>query len=439
MNKSYIWKIALRNLFRNKRRTAATVSAIVTGFCGLSLLGGYIIRTEAYLRVNTIYINHIGHFSIYSPEGVDKFYINPKKYLLTNDNIKKITDILSKDEYKKDVEFVGKYLSGLGLISNGANSVPFMAKGLDSKSMSFVSKHPQVLKWTKDLSMDLQGSDFSKEIETNPETISVTKELGELLGLAKPFNLEPLEKRDVLLAGRTVYGDLNAVNAQITVSHTTGLSLAEHTGLLASFDLLQSLYNIEGASHLSIYLNESASTRNVMKKLNKELKKNNINVDLIPFNDERVGQFYVGTLDFLLIMAFFFVFLICSAVAISIVNAMTMGILERTKEIGTMRSLGLGQKLIVQIFEKEAILMTLAGVIIGTIVTQLIAMTVTAMNISFSPPGIAGTMQFILKPELWLCSIIAIVLLVVSSVSGKWVAKNKVKLNIVNLLSDAGR
>lgn len=439
MDKIFEWKIAFRNLFRNKRRTLATVSAIVTGFCGLGLLGGYIIRSEKYLKVSTIYINELGHFSVYAPKGVDLFYINPKKYQIKEETITKVYQIFNEPEFVERIEFTGKYISGIGLISSGKNSLPFIAKGVDPEVSAYISQHPLVKKWTHELSMSNQGVDFSSAVKADPGSVSVTKDLGALLGLQLPFTSEPMEKREVQLAGRTIYGDLNSVNGVVTLSHTTGLSLSEDTGLLAPLQLLKDLYAIDGISHIAVFLKDGVSISSTMIKLNQRLHELNIDLEVIPFNDERIGQFYTGTMSFLFIMAFFFVFLICSAVAISIVNAMTMGILERSREIGTMRSIGLSEQTIIRLFTKEAILMTGLGIIVGTILTIIISSGVTSLNIRFTPPGIAGTMQFVLTPEPSLCISISMLMLIVSGFTGYFVAKNKARIKIVNLLTDVER
>jgi len=43
------WRLALRNLARNRRRNQATAVAIAFGYAGLVLLGGYATRIERFL------------------------------------------------------------------------------------------------------------------------------------------------------------------------------------------------------------------------------------------------------------------------------------------------------------------------------------------------------------------------------------------------------
>src|SRR3954462_15353408 len=57
-------KLAIRNIFRNRRRSAMTLLVIVFGAIALILFGGYKAITFRGLRESTIR-NRIGHLQIY--------------------------------------------------------------------------------------------------------------------------------------------------------------------------------------------------------------------------------------------------------------------------------------------------------------------------------------------------------------------------------------
>src|SRR5205085_7403588 len=63
-------KLALRNVFRNRRRSAITLLVIVFGAVGLILFGGYKARTFYALRESTIR-GRLGHLQIFK-EGYSK-------------------------------------------------------------------------------------------------------------------------------------------------------------------------------------------------------------------------------------------------------------------------------------------------------------------------------------------------------------------------------
>lgn len=424
-------KMALRNLGKNKRRSFSTGMAILAGFAGLCLLGGYILRVERYLAVNSIYINHGGHLAIYKKGGLDYFYNNPRKFHLKGEDLQKLQELLAKD---KDVEFTAPILQGMGLISNGNKSVPFLAYGIDPDIERRIQNHPEVRKWTHELippSSELSIKDAKGEFA---ETISITKELGSLIGKKPPFKDLSTQDKDVQLAARSFEGDLNAVNAQLGFKHSTGFSMLEDTGLVAPLSLLQNLYATEGATYIAVYLHPEASVSSALARVQHQIDEAGIAAEVYPFNDDRVGLFYTGSMGFLYIMAGFFIFLIFGAVALSIVNSMTIGILERVREIGTLRAIGFTDSQTAWLFTLESLFLTAMSIVVGYIVTQIIAAVVNGLNLRFFPPGIAGDMQFVVTPYLWVCAVIAIPIMIICLICAYLVSKKLVNKPIIQLL-----
>lgn len=427
-------KMALRNLWKNKRRSFSTGIAILAGFSGLCLLGGYIVRVERYLAVNSIYINHSGHLAIYKKGGLDFFYNNPRKYHLKGEDLQNLKQLLAND---KDIEFTAPILQGMGLISNGAKSVPFLAYGIDPDTERRIQDHPEVHKWTHELipqSGEMSIKDAKGELA---ETISITKQLGSLIGRSPPFSALSGQEKDVQLAARSFESDLNAVNAQLGFKHSTGYSMLEDTGLVAPLALLQSLYATEGATYLAVYLHPDVNVDSALKRIQTKIAEAQINAEVFPFDDDRIGLFYTGSMGFLYIMTGFFVFLIFGAVALSIVNSMTIGILERVREIGTLRAIGFTDSQTAWLFTLESFYLTAISIGVGYVVTQIIAALVNGLNVRFYPPGIAGDMQFVVTPYLWVCVVVGVPIMIICSICAYLVSKKLVHKPIIQLLQQA--
>ena len=75
-------KLALRNIFRNRRRSAITLAVIVFGAVGLILFGGYKAVTFRGLRESTIR-GRLGHLQIFGP-GHEKGSQKPLEHALEN-------------------------------------------------------------------------------------------------------------------------------------------------------------------------------------------------------------------------------------------------------------------------------------------------------------------------------------------------------------------
>lgn len=428
------WKIAYKNLLRNKRRTLATGIAMTAGFIGLILLGAYIFRVQQALEANAVYIMHAGHISIYKKGGLEHFYTKPNKYILTVDDQNKVSEILKP--LSQHIEFRSSYLSGMGLISNGQNSVPFNAIGIEPAADYYIRNHPFVKLWAKEFLSS--NDDLLNATTKEPQAVSLTNTMSELLGRTKDLKDMTADEKSLQLAAQNYQKDLNATNVSLELRHTTGTSLMDATSIFTSLNVLQDLYSTDGVHYIAVFLKNKSSMKSVLAELQKTISTEQLNFDIYPFNTEEISAFYTGTMSFLYVMAGFFIFLICGAVVLSIVNSMTMGILERTKEIGTLRALGFEPSTIGFLFVKESILLTGLCTSIGLLLAMLIAFSVNAMNIKFQPPGTSQPMQFLLAPNLLICLAFIILFILVSFLTSYLVVKNKTQTPIYQLLTDNG-
>jgi putative ABC transport system permease protein len=451
------WKMAWRNLGRNRRRNLATGMAIAFGYAGLLLLGGYIIRTEHYLRVNSIYLNHAGHIAIFKEDGLDRHLTKPSAYSLTLDEQKQISSLIQGDPR---IEFTGKYLLTSGLIGNGCKSVPFFATGIDLDTEKKIRNHPEVLEWNPELIRPKQGTGLWESSPSSSDAfIGITPGLADALGKPLVYSEVPRQETgvpvsalncsnpesmkqiasdtNVQLAGRSFFGDFSALDADIENRYSTGLALSDDVGLEAPLSLLQKLYETDSVTYIALYLRDRVRVHSFLEELKKKFADSGLKVTLYSYDTDEMSLFYVGVLNFLLTMAAFFIFLVFGVVALSIINSMTMSIIERTKEIGTLRSLGFSRQFIAAILTRETLLLSLISLAAGLGLTLGVAGLVNSVNIRFTPPGVAGDMQFMLTPDSRLCVVVAILILALSCETARQTAMRKTRRTVAELLTSS--
>lgn len=429
------WVLAFRNLFRNQKRTAATAAAVIAGFVGLLLLGGYIYRVEISLRTNAVYLFNKGHITVFKKDGLTRFATNPGQYQITQEERKNLEEIIQ--ERRDQVDWVGQTLTGAGLISNGDRSMPFMATGVDVLTLKNSFKNEAVIKWALDFLVP--GTvNFVTAVEGDYQSISITPRLADFLKKTMPFSELKGDDMYVQLLGMTQHSDMNAVDARLAVNHTTGSEMLEDSGLLASVNLLQELYAMDGYHYMMIYLKPGTNKEQMLNYIRNKISEYKLNLEAFPFDTPAISPHYVGSMGFLYVMSGFFVFLICGAVALSIMNSLTMGIIERTREIGTFRALGFSQKRIAWMMTQESICLCLLSALVGTGASFIISAAVNAANIRFTPPGVVNSIQFILSPNLALAALVLGVFLIVVSLTSYLVTFFKLNTKIINLLSDSG-
>ena len=87
-------------------------------------------------------------------------------------------------------------------------------------------------------------------------------------------------------------------------------------------------------------------------------------------------------------MIFMFVMLIVLVVVVmSVVNTMSMSVMERTREIGTMRAVGMQRSYIVRLFIIEGGLLAIIGGGIAVMLTYVLSTLINTSNITYTPPN----------------------------------------------------
>jgi putative ABC transport system permease protein len=446
MNISGSWRIARRNLARNQRRNLATGAAIALGFAALVALTGYVYRVDNYLRTYSVYATRVGHLAIYKQDGLEKFSLKPKVYSLTGDEVAKIAAVV-KDH--PNVDLHGGQLLGAGLIGNGCKTLPFIATGIDPQLDAKLRRHPEIMEWAPRLSHYLAGRGIS-EYPADLGAIAISQGLARLLAKPKvhdqfppnaPINIVDCmapdakekvgEDANVQLVAGSWTGMMAALDGEIVASYTTGVTDTNNTAIVTGLDHLQRLYDTQNVTVYTVWLKQILLTRQSMNDLKAQLKEAGLEVDVYAWNQDNINPFYVGTMQFLYTMVGFITFILATVIVFSIFNSATITVIERSQEIGMMRSLGYTRGQVRRLFVAELLMLALISLAIGAFLAIVGIEILNRSNIQFRPPGVAGGMTLQLIPNalgivggLVLILVLAIgaVLLAVRQVSARNIA-----------------
>lgn len=448
------WRIAIRNLARNKRRNIATGAAIALGFAAMVALSGYLNRVQNYLRVYTIYGTRTGHVTVYKTGGLENNSIKPGAFSLTKDEQTAITTALVGMD---NVDFHGGQLVGSGLVGNGCKTVPFLASGIPPELDHKLRDHPEMRRWSINLRDYRKGrsiADYPPELGA----VALSEGLARLLGKSKVHDDFPKDAKPVLIvdclapdAKQKIAGDANvqlvsgtwsgmmsAQDGEVVGHYNTGVTETNSQALFTSLESLQKLYDTENVSHYSIWLKDPERLDQTMADLQKRLEGKGA-FSLYPWTDERMSPFYKGTMQFLYVMIGFIAFVLATIIVFSISNSATMTIIERGQEIGMMRSLGFARGYIRALFIREMIALATLGVVTGGLLGLAGILFVNGLDIRFNPPGIAGGMQLVLKPSALMVGVAAAVIFTLAA-GAAWLAiRSIVQRNIAILLMGSHR
>src|SRR3989304_4116812 len=116
-------KLAIRNVFRNRRRTLITLAAMGFGATSIILFGGFVNFIYLGVRESTIR-SQVGHIQLYRKGFSEKGAIAPFDYMIGN--YEEIRAIVSRIEHVQDVM---PRLGFSGLISTGETTTSFVGSG----------------------------------------------------------------------------------------------------------------------------------------------------------------------------------------------------------------------------------------------------------------------------------------------------------------------
>ncbi len=348
--------LALRNVFRNRRRSAITLAVIVFGAVGLILFGGYKAITFRGLRESTIR-SRIGHLQIYRLGYARQESQKPLEYALDD-----VTAIRTAIERDPRVQFTAAQITLMGLVGNGDKSETFLATAVEPE---------------KDRQMRGQrlvaGSDLPSD---EPDAVLVGK------GLARSMNVTP--GGYLTLMTTTTTGSLNAMDVRVAGIVESGVKEYDDRAIKMPLAGAQQLLQTTRVEKLLVFLHDTEQTDAMQEKLAALFAANHWALEtrhwsqLAPFYHQ-VVLLYNGIFGFLGVIVF-------GVVVFSVANTIAMSTFERTREIGTLMAVGTTRSQIWRMFFAEGLLIGLIGGILGLATGALLAWVINHGNVMLPPP-----------------------------------------------------
>ena len=408
--------LSYRNLRRNFRRNLATGIAIGFGFAALVALVGYINRADNFIRAYTIYALKVGHITVMPQDALDWYAKKPAQYSFDLRQQRVIEQVLQSIQ---DVELKTPLLFGNGLIGNGCKTVPFSAVGSDPQVDKTLQSHPEFLKWCGE----------QKVVEAGRSIWAYDESLAPVMlanGLARILHKEKVHDAfngqqqnlvvvncagadarnemasdaNVQFAAATWDGNLTALDGEVVGVFNPGSSELQNAAVVTSVAHLQKLYETENVGQYAVWLKNPMRTEAIKREIEAKLRENNVVVDVMTWNDERINPFYVGTIRFMRVMVAFIGLILISIVVFSIFNTATITALERVQEMGMMRSLGFTKAHLRHMFMLEAALLCVFSLLGGGALAAAVIQGVNALEIKYYPPGVAGGINLMLIPSV---------------------------------------
>lgn len=386
-----IFKIALRNLFRYKRRTFLTTSLIAIGVILVIAFGGIagsfksgVIGILTNSNLADIQIHRNGYL-----KSIDNLPLN---LTIGSNGIKKIEDLLKKNDH---VAAFSKRIRFGAMISNFDQTT----------NIRLTAVYPELENATcPDLVKRIEGA------KNDPAQFIKPGEIVVPVNLANGLKLEV--GSDVVLVANNKDGSVNGVTLRVGGISENILGPTGKDGYMHMEDA-KTLLRIEGeeVTQIAIKLKKFDKLASVYGQLETEVlgMKNQAGKqafeistweDLSPFTS--IAQI----VDLLIIVVRI---ILVSIVLISILNVMMMSVYERVSEVGTIASIGTPPGRIMSLFLVEGFSLGFISSIVGSVVGVGILLIVNIVKLNFT----FGRMDISLSPSVPLVDVIATIFIVI--------------------------
>jgi putative ABC transport system permease protein len=370
MTAIFAWaKIALRNLAKNRRRTLFTILAISLGYAAVNLFNGFTQYIHNGNREVAIYGLARGHLTIIKKGGLDQGKLDPHKFLLTPEEIDAVLNICRK---MPEVILVTPQLQISGLLSDGKVSTIFIGQGIVPSSIDIFRDQAKHIKNM----VHFEGRQLSDDQQYG---VAVAKGLAELLDL-------DIGSYAVAMS-TTVDGQMNALDMEILQIFVAASEELNDKAVRVPFQFAQNLYDTKGAGNIAVLLQETHLTGKVKDQLLEHFKDAGLDLDIKTWVE--MSPWYSKVKDMFDIIFLFLFVIVFIIVVMSVINTMSMAVLERTREIGTLRALGLKRSGVMLLFGIESSLLGLCGTAGGIILNFLGKSLIVMIEPTWVPPGMS--------------------------------------------------
>jgi putative ABC transport system permease protein len=391
------WLIfAGKNILRNRRRSLITILITAVGSAGILIGGGFALFT--YESLQEMATRDSGHLIV----AHKNFFISdedtPMQYGLDN-----VTEMKKRLEQDNGVRMALPRVQFSGLLSNGDKSSVFVGMGVDPAG-EFYTKGPALTVVSGTTLSATSNADAPAEIMLGTE-------------LARQMKATPGSV--LTLLSTTTSGSLNALDVTVCGTVSTGVPDVDKRLVYVTIATAQRLLLTDKVSTLSIYLKDTSQT---------DLKRAMVSALFTQQTVQtwRDQAFYYTAVRSLYNRIFGLLgVIIVVMVGFAISNTLTMAVVERTREIGTLRALGTLPQQIVRVFALEGMILGGAGSFCG--ILAALATTCIFLFADFQmppPPGrsVGYPLQINFSPVLYLLTTLVLVLL---SIAAAWFASRK--------------
>lgn len=329
---SILLSIALRNVTRNKYRSAITISAIGIGLACLIFIRAFVDGSHHQMIENYTGLLS-GHIQIHSPGF--------KNNMALENSLKEPESIITSLKNVPQVIVYSLRIKQFVLASSAENSVGILLLGVEPNKEKQITKLHERIRQGNYLSADTDvviGKDLAKALKVNLND-------------------------KIVLVGQGYDGSIASGAYRVCGILDTGAEELDKNLALISLNASQELFGLEGmASEIAIRTISAEHATNTTNLIKQKLNAQN-NLEILSWKE--ISPMIVQWVEFDVAFVNIILFIVLIVVAAGILNTLLMGILERTREFGIMLALGTKRIQIIKMVTLESLILGICGTLIG--------------------------------------------------------------------------
>jgi putative ABC transport system permease protein len=349
-------RIALRNIFRNKRRTILTGLSILFAVMMVIYLWSLINGVMDDVFENSIRLSS-GHLRILHND-----YVRREKMLPLEANIPQSKQIIKLLSANKNITHIQERIKFGVLMEHKGKNQPVIGVGITPEKEEPISHLSQKI---------IAG----RKIKNSQEEINIGEKL------AADLNLKIGDT--ITLVTQTAYGSVAAMNLKIVGIFKFSIPSIDHKFFFMPLDKVQELLDLQNrVTEIFVLVKNKQKMQLITPQIMMDL--NALNKDTYTIKTwQDQGMIYLWMRIAKTVYGFLYAIILILA-SFTIFNTMFMTVLEQSKEIGMLKSMGMKNRDLLLLVLTEASFIGLFSSFIGAILGALIAFYLATYGIDFT-------------------------------------------------------
>jgi putative ABC transport system permease protein len=346
---------ALRNVFRQRARSAGTLAAIALGVAGLILAGGFV--QDIFIQLGEAVIHsQSGHIQMTRKGYREGRVREPEAFLIDRpDEVKRMLG------EAPGVQMTLARLGFAGVINNGKRDLGIVGEGVEPSAEEKLGTYLRYVEGRPLRDEDLDGIVVGQ-------------------GVAKSLGLKPGDRINLVIS--LAQGAVNTLDFEVTGVFQSFSKDFDARAVRIPLRAARELMDSDSAHVLVVVLDKTEDTDAVLAFLKDRWQGEGFELaswrELSDFYDKTLKLYdrQFGVLRLIILLM----------VLLSVANSVNMTLFERTREFGTMLALGDRQATVSRLIMTESALLGAIGAAIGVAAGCAAALVISAIGIPMPPP-----------------------------------------------------